>query len=294
MTPVNRNFDEMLRGALHAEVDRLEPAEGGLELIRRRTHAPWPVRQASLMLTECADLVRLIGIRLEPRVTGMRAAVAARGGGWEAFVGVLSSIVASVAALAMPSRRRGAMHRGGAAGSGGPPPERPASNLTWLRPVLAVVGAVVIVVAGVFGLAQVRDNLVLELFPSNAPASSGAGTASTSGQVPTLNGQSAPGGILPPSTQQGSSKPSPKATCSSTPHQQATATPTPSTGASTTSPASPSGSPSPSQSDTTVPSPTATAATTGLSVNGGAGIETVVRVAPASTCASPAHSSAAR
>ena len=33
------------------------------------------------------------------------------------------------------------------------------SNLGWLRPALAVAGAVVIVVAGVYGLAQVRDNL---------------------------------------------------------------------------------------------------------------------------------------
>jgi hypothetical protein len=184
------------------------------------------------------------------------------------------------------------MHRGGAPGSGGPSPERPASNLTWLRPVLAVVGAVVIVVAGVFGLTQVRDNLVLELFPSSAPASSGAGPASTSGQVPALQGHSAPGSIMPPTTQPGSSKASPKATCSSTPHHQATATPTPATGT-TTPPASPTGTPTSSPSGTTVPSPTATAATTGLSVNGGTGIETVVSVASASTCASPAHSRAA-
>jgi hypothetical protein len=291
MTPVNGNFDEMLRSALHAEVDRLEPAEGGLELIRRRTHAPWPMRQASLMLTECADLVRLIAIRLEPGVTGMRAAIAARGGGWEAFVGVLSSIVASVAALVMPSRRRSAMHRGGAAGSGGPSPGRPGSNLAWLRPVLAVVGAVVIVVAGVFGLVQMRDNLVLELFPSNAPASSGAGTATTSGQGPGLQGHSATGAILPSTTQHGSPKPSPRVTCSSTPSQQATTTPTPTTGT-TTPPTSPSDSATPTPTDTTVPSPTATAATTALSVNGGAGIQTVVNVAPASTCASPAHSTA--
>jgi hypothetical protein len=293
MTPVNGNFDEMLRGALHAEVDRLEPAEGGLELIRRRTHAPWLVRQASLMLTECADLVRLIAIRLEPGVTGMRAAIAARGGVGEAFVGVLSSIVASVAALVMPSRRRGAMHRGGAAGSGGPSPERPRSNLGWLRPVLAVVGAVVIVVAGVFGLAQVRDNLVLELFPSNAPASSGAGTSSTGGQVPTLQGHSATGAILPPGTQHGSSTPSPKDTCSSSPDQRAaTPTPTPTDGT-TTPPASPSDTPTPAPTDTVVPSPTDTAATTALSVNGGTGVQTVVDVAPAATCASPAHSTAA-
>ena len=287
MTPVNGDFDQMLRSALHTEVDSIEPAEGGLDRIRRRTRAPWLARQASLLLTECTDLVRLIAIRLEPRFTGMRATIAARGGMWAAFVALLSSTVAGVAALFMPSRRRGHMHRAGAAGPGGTPPEH--RNLTWLRPVLAVVGAVVIVVAGVFGLTQVRQNLVLELFPSNAPSNS-AGTASTSGQVPTLSGQSTPADILPPSTQGGSPTPSPKASCSTSPSQQAMPTPTPPTG--TTSPAAtPSTTPPTTPPDTTSPSPTATAATSAFSVTGGTGIQTVVR---AVTCASPARTTAAR
>lgn len=288
MTPVNGNFDQMLRSALHTEVDSIEPAEGGLDQIRRRTHAPWPVRQASLLLTECADLLRLIGIRLEPRLAGMRAAIAARGGLWAAFVGVLSSIVASVAALFMPSRRRGHMHRAGTAATGGPSPERPRSNLAWLRPVLAVAGAVVIVVAGVFGLTQMRDNLVL----SNAPATSGASTSSTDSQGPTLSGQSAPGAILPPSTESGPPSPSPTASCSSSPNKQATPTPTPPT-ATTTPPVTPTTTPPSTPPDTTSPSPTATAATSALSLTGGTGIHTVVHIAPATTCASPAHSTAA-
>ena len=287
MTPVNGNFDQMLRSALHTEVDSIEPAEGGLDQIRRRTHAPWPVRQASLLLTECADLFRLIGIRLEPRLAGMRAAIAARGGLWAAFVGVLSSIVASVAALFMPSRRRGHLHRAGTAATGGPSPERPRSNLAWLRPVLAVAGAVVIVVAGVFGLTQMRDNLVL----SNAPATSGASTSSTDSQGPTLSGQSAPGAILPPSTQGGSSSPSPTASCSSSPNKQATPTPTPT--ATTTPSTTPTDTPTATPTDTTTPTPTATAATSALSLTGGTGIQTVVHIAPATTCASPARSTAA-
>ena len=105
MTPVNGDFDLMLRDALHAEVDSLEPAAGGLERIRQRTRAPWLLRQASLMLTECVDLARLIGIRLELRLTSARAAVIARGGTRAAFVGLLSS---TVAVLAGCSRRHGA------------------------------------------------------------------------------------------------------------------------------------------------------------------------------------------
>jgi len=290
MTPVNGNFDQMLRSALHTEVDSVEPAEGGLDRIRRRTHAPWLVRQASLLLTECADLVRLIGIRLEPKFTGMRATIAARGGLWAAFVGVLSSTVAGVAELFMPSRRRGHMHRAGAAGPDGPAPER--RNLGWLRPVLAVVGAVVIVVAGVFGLTQMRQNLVLELFPSNAPSSNSAGTSSTGGQGPTLSGQSTPAAILPPGTQAGSPTPSPTGTCSSSPNSQATPTPTP-PAATTTPPVTPTTTPPTTPPDTTSPSPTATAATSALSVTGGTGIQTAAKIAPAATCASPAHSTAA-
>ena len=212
MTPVNADFDEKLRRALHAEADLIEPASGGLDRIRQRTHAPWLVRQASLMLTECVDLVWLIVIRLEPHFTRARAAIADRGGAWQAFVGVLSSMVSTLAGLVMPSRRGHSAHQarpGGpprsrtSAGSGlswlrpalavpgGPPRSRTSagSGLSWLRPALAVTAAVVIVVAGVFGLAQVRDNLVLALFPSsNPPASTGTGSSGNGHQGPTLRG----------------------------------------------------------------------------------------------------------
>src|SRR5438034_695644 len=129
MTPVNGDIDQILRRALHAEVDSIEPADGGLERIRRRTHAPWLVRQASLMLTECIDLARLIRIRLEPAVTGLRTNIAERGGPWAAFVGLLSSTVASIVALFTPSRRPSRHHHHRSPRSG--------SNLGRLRPALA-------------------------------------------------------------------------------------------------------------------------------------------------------------
>ncbi|HYA50553.1 MAG TPA: hypothetical protein VEG33_05235, partial [Streptosporangiaceae bacterium] len=200
MTPVNGDFDQMLRRELHAAVESIEPGDG-LERIRQRTHAPWLVRQASLMLTECVDLVRLIGIRLEPTFTSLRTATAERGGPWGAFAGLLSSMVASVVALfTPPSRRPTHGHRGSRSGS----------NLGWLRPALAVAGAVVIVVAGVYGLAQVRDNLVLELFPSGTPASNGPGSSGGGGQGPSLNGKSAPTGVVPSGGRSGSASPSPE------------------------------------------------------------------------------------
>ena len=282
MTPVNGDFDLMLRDALHAEMDSLEPAAGGLERIRRRTRAPWLLRQASLMLTECVDLARLIGIRLELRLTSARAAVAARGGTRAAFAGLLSSTVAVLAGLFTPPRRRGAAHRSG----GG-------FTLGWLRPVLAVTGAVVIVVAGVYGLAQVRDRLVLELFRggSSVPASPGPGTG-TGHDVPTLNGQS-PTGIAPSGAGTTSSTPSAKPTCSPTPGQQANPTPTPSitptpTNTPTTSPTT---SPTPTPTDSTTPAPSTSAASSEVSANTVSTRMIVTKATPATNCAEPSSSS---
>lgn len=279
MTPVNGDIDQILRSALHAEVDSIEPGDG-LERIHRRTHAPWLVRQASLMLTECVDLARLIVIRLEPAFTGLRTAIRERGGPWAAFVGVLSPTVASIVTLVKPSRRRSPNHRG----------PRSGSNLGWLRPALAVAGAVVIVVAGVYGLAQVRDNLVLELFPSGTPASNGPGSSGGGGQAPTLNGQSVPSGAVPTSRGTGSAQPSPNASCSKAPKAQST--PTPSVSDSST----PTDTPTPVPTDTTVPTspapaPTDTASTSAVSL-GGSGIHTVANFAAASCrSASPSQSS---
>jgi hypothetical protein len=279
MTPVNGDFDQILRSALHAEVDSIEPDERGLERIRQRTHAPWLVRQMSLMLIECVDLARLIGIRLEPGFAGLRTTIAERAGPWEALVGLLSSTVASVVALFTPPGRRNSPHRS----------PRGGSSLGWLRPALAVAGAVVIVVAGVYGLVQVRDTISLELFPSGSPASNGPGSTGGGGQGPSLNGQSAPTGVVPSGGRSGSARPSPKASCSSSP--KAAAAPTDSatdpipTDTPTPSPTDP------TPTDTPTPSPSDTPSTSAVSL-GGPGIHTVAVVAPASCrSASPSQSS---
>jgi hypothetical protein len=279
MTPVNGDFDQILRSTLHAEVDSIEPDERGLERIRQRTHAPWLVRQMSLMLIECVDLARLIGIRLEPGFAGLRTTIAERGGPWEALVGLLSSTVASVVALFTPPGRRNSPHRS----------PRGGSSLGWLRPALAVAGAVVIVVAGVYGLVQVRDTISLELFPSGSPASNGPGSTGGGGQGPSLNGQSAPTGVVPSGGRSRSARPSPKASCSSSP--KAAAAPTDSatdpipTDTPTPSPTDP------TPTDTPTPSPSDTPSTSAVSL-GGPGIHTVAVVAPASCrSASPSQSS---
>src|SRR5262249_7162645 len=139
---------------------------------------------------------------------------------WEAFVGLLSSMVASIVGLFRPSRPRPGTEPGTHRSPHG------GSNLGWLRPALAVAGAVVIVVAGGYGLAQVRDNLVLELFPSATPASNGPGSRGHGGQGSSLNGQTAPTGVVPTGSQTGSARPSPKPSCSSSsPNAQSTPVP---------------------------------------------------------------------
>ncbi len=254
LTTVNGDFDELLRRALRAEADSIEPAAGGLERIRHRISAPWLVRQMSLMLTDCVDLVRLIGIRLEPGLTSAWGAVAAGAGSWRAAcarLGPRVPILASLWALIGPSRRHSATHRGS--------PQR--GNLAWLRPALAVAAAVVIVVAGVYGLFQARANLVLDLFPgSNAPASPGSGGGSGGHQGLTPQGQSAGGIVQPSNAGSSSATPSPSPSCTSSPRQAAT--PTPTASASGTPTGSPSTSPSPAPSDSTDPTPTGTATST--------------------------------
>ncbi|HEV3289748.1 MAG TPA: hypothetical protein VG123_12205 [Streptosporangiaceae bacterium] len=233
MTPLNGDFDSLLRRALHAEADSVEPATDGLERILHRTREPWLLRQLSLMLTECADLFWLVVIRLEPGFSKLRQAIATRTG-----------------LLAAPAGRR---HRPAGRRA------RAGARLAWIRPALAVSAAVVVVVAGVYGLAQLRQSLVLDLFPNaGVSGTTGPGAANGGQSGPSLQGHSTPGGFLPPGSGSASASPSPRATCERSPKEKPT--PTPTTTPTPTPTGSPSGSPSPTP--TTSPTATATGATT--------------------------------
>jgi len=69
-TQVGRDYDDVLRQALHAVADAIEPADDGLTRIMHRLTTPWAVRQVALLATDCIDLARLITIWLEPAFTG--------------------------------------------------------------------------------------------------------------------------------------------------------------------------------------------------------------------------------
>ena len=147
-TRVGRDYDEVLRQALHAVADAIEPAGDGLTRIMRRLNTPWAVRQVALLVTDCIDLARLITIWLEPAFTG---ATRLR---WRHDAGYRRELPHQ------PAR----------------PPMRRAGP--WLRPALAVVGAVAIVVVAVVVLGPMRQIVArtsLNTGPgTGAPAHAGA------------------------------------------------------------------------------------------------------------------------
>lgn len=255
MTP-EHDLDERLRRALHTAVDPIEPAGDGLDRIHRKLAQPRLQLQLHLWLTECADLVRLIGIRLEP------AAARAWAGCLALCAAARTAIRSRAGTQAGPAEgrpRHGAAHRS-------QPPSRLASlfspAMSWLRPALAVVGAVVIVVAGVFTLAQLRQTVTdISLLtggnqsPSaSAPTGPGAPHSRIPGLAPTALSAS-------PSAQAKGSRhhAAPAPTCTPRPSTGPIATSTPSTAPSPTT--SPTVSPSPTDTTSPVPSPSSSTAT---------------------------------
>ena len=156
-----RDFDDVLRQALHAVADAIEPADDGLTRIMHRLTTPWAVRQLTLLVTDCLDLARLITIWLEPAFTG-----------------------------AMRLRRRHAGYRRRFSHRATRASVRPAAP--WLRPALAVASGVTIVVIAVFVLGPVRQ-LVIQTSVNtgtgtSTPAHRGAHSAGAGhGQSPTAN-----------------------------------------------------------------------------------------------------------
>ena len=156
------DLDDVLRRALHAAADPIEPAGDGLTRIMHRLSTPSAIRQATLLVTDCVDLARLITIWLEPAFTG---ATRLR---WRHDAGYRRELP--------PQPARAPMRHAG----------------SWLRPALAVVGAAAIVVIAVLVLGPVRQIVArtsLNTGPgTGAPAHAGAhSTSSSPGQSPTAS-----------------------------------------------------------------------------------------------------------
>ena len=248
MTGQERDHGEVLSRVLHSTTDQVEPVGDGLAKIQARLAEPWLKRQWWLLRREFMVLGWVFALRCQSWFSTVRsrlaagadaAGAAAGAGGRLRSLPVLGGIVAW--ASAKWPRKAGAPRHG----SIGP-------AMAWFRPALAVAGAVVLVVAGVFALGQIRATFAT-VENANTPGTS------TSGQTGGAGSPNGSGGRAPspgPSATQGnatsgsqSSSPSSKAFTS----PQGSASPSPSPAAQNPSPSAP---PSPTVSPTSA-SPTA-------------------------------------
>ena len=192
-TEASRDLEAVLRWALHAVADAIEPADDGLTRIMRRLATPSAVRTVRLLVTECADLARLITIWLGPAFTwAMR-----------------------------PRWRRHAGYQRGFSRRAAPPPLRPA--VPWLRPALALAAAVTIAVTGVVVFGQVRQIVTR----ASLNADTGASTPAHAGRHSAGSGGPS---LMTGPTQTASHRPgsTPSASPAAGPSQSPGPTPTPS------------------------------------------------------------------
>jgi len=256
MTGQERDYEAILSRVLHTTTDQFEPVGDGLTKIRARLSEPWLKRQWWLLRSELLVLRWFVVVRCESFFSRIRsrsdvtdlapdtpAAQEADGGALRSLLSLATSIPAKT-----PAKRRGR--------SVGP-------AMAWFRPALAVAGAVVLVVAGVFALGSIRTVVGLD---------AGTGTNSSTNGQQNGNGSANGGGTQFPGSRtasQGNSRaassgasagnsktlPSstPCAAASSLPQSSPSPVTSPTSASPSPSPTSPSPSPSPTSQS---PSPT--------------------------------------
>ena len=178
MMTQDRDYEDILRRALTAAAESIEPGGDGLQRIRHRLDSRRSPRSVFSWFTEWLDLhgTRLL-VRLDPLIEGTRDVLRRTG----PLSGPLLALAGFLGRLFSPrGRRRAGGHRGQAS-----PPGRLGPAGAWLKPVLAVSAAVAIVVVGVVILNHETGTLIN---PANnnigttSPGSSlsGAGTTANS------------------------------------------------------------------------------------------------------------------
>jgi hypothetical protein len=150
MTGQERDYEAILSRVLHTTTDQFEPVGDGLTKIRERLSEPWLKRQWWLLRSELLVLRWLVVVRCESFFSKLRSRsdvtdlAADASAGQEADGGLRSLL--GISTLVSDKRQQR---------SAGP-------VMAWLRPALAVAGAVVLVVAGVFALGQIRTVVGLD------------------------------------------------------------------------------------------------------------------------------------
>ncbi len=227
MSQLEYDYDEVLRRALHAAADMVEPAGDGLERIRARLTAP---RQLAFawMLAGYSEAAKSALGRLQPLGAWLRA--------------VLDPVVGRV----KPVIRRFQPAQ--------PDATHPLRRFTWLRPAAAMATAVVVVAMGAFALTELPQ-AISDTGSLSLPGLFSGGSGGHAGQP----GEAGHGTLFPSGTAGSAAPPAivggePKRTGTCPPSKRHEPSPSPSPSPST----DPSPTPSPSVSPTPSPSPTAT------------------------------------
>ena len=192
MTGQERDYEAILSHVLHTTTDQVEPVGDGLTKIRERLREPWLKRQWSLLCSELMMLRWLVVVRCESFFSKIRSRsdvtdLAPEESADQAANAPLKSLLSMATSGSGKNKKQQR--------SFGP-------AMAWLRPALAVAGSVVLVVAGVFALGQIREGLFLGL-------ANGTGTNnSTTGQQNPNGSANGSGSELPGSrtSSQGSSR----------------------------------------------------------------------------------------
>jgi hypothetical protein len=293
MTGQERDYEAILSRVLRTTTDQFEPVGDGLTKIRGRLSEPWLKRQWWLLRSEWMALRWLVVVRCESFFSTVKSfsstvksfsSTVKSGKSGPAAADTAAGPLAPLLACATPDteehgRRRRSLRPvlgGITAWASGKQRKSVGPVMAWLRPALAVVGAVVLVVAGVFALGQIHQGLFLGL--DNASGTNGSNT----GHVPGNGNPNGGGGTLKSSSSPSLGRSREAKPGASAAHNRTLRSPgpclSPSPAASSPSPSPTSASPSPTPT-TASPSPTPTSAspsptTSQAPITGGVGGQT--------------------
>ncbi len=152
--PGEGDVEEVLRRALHSAADGIEPTGDGLTQIFRRVATPWLVRRVSLLVTDCADLLRLITIWLQPMFARAMSVLTAAAGSVREALQRLTSQAPAAAPISSDQHRRGPAPAAVFWGRSPALKARARAAIAWLRPALPAAVAVAVVMTGTVALSQ--------------------------------------------------------------------------------------------------------------------------------------------
>ena len=157
MTTQDRDYEDLIRGALCAAAESIEPVGDGLQKIRHRLNSPRSTRSMLAGFTGWLLLYRIrLSVRLEP--------VTAAG---QSALGQLERLVTGAAGRRGAGGRRTAPSRAARGRLGAARP--------WLRPALAVSAVVAVVVVGFVTLHTVQQTVVTQNNSLSSPGAQPAG-----------------------------------------------------------------------------------------------------------------------